>query len=124
MPMLSRTVAAAVVAVGIGACVQAPAQADGRLDQGRFVVVTSTMHDFVKPFGLRTTDAQMLAFGYRACAALDRNPASTVAAVQDLYRQSGNPEWERQQVVFHAAQYLCNRHWDRYKTYPPGRQDR
>lgn len=118
MSKLMRAMAAGIATLGAATLVQAPAHADGRLDQGRFLVVTSNMHDFVKPFGNRTTDGQMLRFGYQACAALDRNPASTVAATQALYRQAGNPEWERQQVVFYAAQYLCNRHWDRYKTYP------
>ncbi|MCA0156873.1 DUF732 domain-containing protein [Tsukamurella sp. M9C] len=119
MPKLMRAVAAAAVALGCAALVQAPAQADGRLDEGRFVVASKNLHDFTKPFGDRTTDAQMVRFGYRACAALDRNPGSTAGATRALYNdERAYPLWERQQLVFYAAQYLCVRHWDRYKTYP------
>lgn len=119
MPKLMRAVAAAAVALGCAVLVQAPAQADGRLDEGRFVVASKNLHDFTKPLGDRTTDAQMARFGYRACAALDRNPGSTAAATRDLYNdERAFPLWERQQLVFYAAQYLCVRHWDRYKTYP------
>lgn len=121
MSKLTRGLAAVAVAVGLATAMQAPAQADGRLDEGRFLVVTSNLHDFTKPFGLATTDAQMIRFGYQACAALDRNPASTVAATRALYNdERAFPLWERQQLVFYAAQYLCTRHWDRYKTYPDG----
>lgn len=119
MPKLTRALAAGIAAVGIAALAQAPAHADGRLDEGRFLVVTSNLHDFTKPFGNRTTDAQTIRFGYRACASLDRYPTSTVAATRALYNdERAYPLWERQQFVFYAAQYLCNRHWDRYKTYP------
>ncbi|MGX9296021.1 DUF732 domain-containing protein [Tsukamurella paurometabola] len=119
MPKLMRVLATGLAALGCAALVQAPAQADGRIDEGRFVVATKNLHDFTKPFGDRTTDAQMVRFGYRACAALDRNPTSTAAATRDLYNDTlAYPLWERQQLVFYAAQYLCTRHWDRYKTYP------
>ncbi|AUN41994.1 DUF732 domain-containing protein [Tsukamurella tyrosinosolvens] len=119
MPKLMRVLASTVAALGCAALVQAPAHADGRLDEGRFVVVTKNLHDFTKPFGDRTTDGQMVRFGYRACAALDRNRASTAGATRDLYNdERAFPLWERQQLVFYAAQYLCVRHLDRYKTYP------
>ncbi len=117
MPKLMRALAAGIATVGIAALAQAPAHADGRLDEGRFVVASKNLHDFTKPFGDRTTDGQMVRFGYRACAALDRNPTSTAAATRDLYNdERAFPLWERQQLVFYAAQYLCNRHWDRYKS--------
>ncbi len=119
MPKLMRGLAAGIAALGIATAAAAPAHADGRLDEGRFVVATKNLHDFTKPFGDRTTDAQMVRFGYRACAALDRNTASTAGATRDLYHDTrAYPLWERQQLVLYAAQYLCNRHWDRYKTFP------
>ncbi|BDH59017.1 DUF732 domain-containing protein [Tsukamurella sp. PLM1] len=112
----TKALVAGIMAVGFATAAQAPAHADGRLDEGRFMVVTSNSPDSAKPFGARTTGPQMLRFGYRACAELDRHPASAVAATQALYGQRTNPEWARQQVVFYAAQYLCERHWDRYKS--------
>ncbi|MBS4101109.1 DUF732 domain-containing protein [Tsukamurella paurometabola] len=121
MPKLRSTLAAGIAALGIAALVQAPAHADGRLDEGRFLVATHNTHDFTRPHGYNTTDAQMLRFGYAACAQLDRHPTDPVAATQALYRQRTYPEWERQQVVFYAAQYLCNRHWDLYKSEPKPR---
>lgn len=121
MSKLTRGFAALAVAVGLAAAVQAPAHADGRLDEGRFLVVTSNLQDFAKPYGLRTTDAQMIRFGYRACVELDRNPSSTAAATRALYNDAlAYPLWQRQQLVFYAAEYLCNRHWARYTSYPNG----
>lgn len=117
MPKLMRAMAAGLAAAGIVTMVQVPAaHADGRLDEGRFLVATHNTRDFTRPYGYNTTDAQRIRFGYQACAALDRHPESTVAATRALYRQAGTPQWERQQVVFYAAQYLCRRHWDRYKS--------
>jgi hypothetical protein len=110
MSKLMRTVTTGIVTLGVAAMVQVPAHADGRIDEGRFLQVVGTMSSYVRPYGDSTTNAQLLAFGYRACAKLDRHPTDLGAATRALYHQV-NPSWEQAQVVFYAGEYLCNRHW-------------
>lgn len=97
------------------------ANADGKGDEQKFLSSVRQLPAYTWPNGPGTTDAQMLAGGYRACAVMDQNPdpASGMIAAKlyyngptAMYREVSGAAWD---FMAYSASYLCYRN---AKMYP------
>jgi serine/threonine-protein kinase len=113
---LVLALAAAIVGV------PATAQADGSTDEHRFIVaIRDNLPMYVIPGGRDATDADVLASGYKACAALDQYPSDSERATRVFY-PSGNTiygeiTYEGHMFMLYSANYLCNRHAHLYENF-------
>jgi serine/threonine protein kinase, bacterial len=85
------------------------------------VAVRQSLPMYVIPGGRFATDADVVASGYRACAALDRHPHDAMAATRDFYPTGndidGNITFDGQKFMMTAADYLCQRHAHLYENF-------
>jgi len=111
-----------IAAVGALLLAQATAQADGSTDEHRFIVaVRDNLPNYVIPGGGHASDDDVLASGYKACAALDQYPTDSMRATRAFYPSGnevdGDITYEGQMFVLYAVDYLCNRHAHLYENF-------
>jgi serine/threonine-protein kinase len=110
--------AAALAAVMIG---PALAEADGPSDEQKFVAEARQLPAYVLPQGDRSTDGDILAGGYQACAALDQFPTDSTQAARVYFRGGntvdGQITYDGQMFMTYAAEFLCNRHSHLYDNF-------
>ena len=111
---IERYVAVSVAALAATVMVPALATADGPGDEQKFVTEAHQLPAYVLPQGDRSTDADVLGGGYRACAALDQFPADSTRAAH-VYFHGGNTvdgqiTYDGQMFMIYAAEFLCSRH--------------
>ncbi|MGZ9825853.1 serine/threonine-protein kinase [Tsukamurella ocularis] len=86
-----------------------------------FLTSTSSLPMYVRPNGRYTTDAEMLAGGYRACRMLDQNPTDATAATRAYFpggnQVDGGLTYEGKLFVLYAAQNLCPQHAHLYENF-------
>ncbi|WP_421875993.1 serine/threonine-protein kinase [Mycolicibacterium wolinskyi] len=97
------------------------AQAASAAGEQMFVTAAAQLPNYVKPVGRYSTDADLLAAGYRACLMLDEYPTDAMAATRAYYpsgnQVDGGITFDGQQFVMYAALYLCPRHAHLYESF-------
>ena len=117
-----RTIGMAVATAlaAISAITANTANADGKGDEQKFLSSVRQLPTYTWPNGPSTTDAQMLAGGYRACAVMDQNPGPgngmTAAKMyyngpNAMYREVSGAAWD---FMAYSASYLCYRNGKMY----------
>ena len=116
-----RTIGAIVATAVITAAITAnTANADGKGDEQKFLKSVRPLPTYTWPNGLGTTDVQMLAGGYRACAVMDQNSGAsngmTAAKMyyngpNAMYREISGAAWD---FMAYSASYLCSRNTNMY----------
>lgn len=85
-------------------------------DESAYLKAVSMSPMYVRPRGRYTTEAEMLAFGYRACSKLDEHPTDAMAATRALYpggnQIDGTITDHAKEIVSSSAKYLCPQHAD------------
>jgi serine/threonine-protein kinase len=108
-----RVAVVATLAVALSIIAASPARADGPADEAQFITeVRTKLPNTAIPKGRYATDQEVLAYGYEACAAMDRYPDDGVQAARVFYGYPPNQIIEDDQMLFmlYAGLYLCNRH--------------
>jgi serine/threonine protein kinase, bacterial len=107
----------------LAALIVAPAlaEADGPSDEQKFLAATHQLPAYVLPQGDHSTDADILAGGYQACAALDQYPNDSTQAAR-VYFHGGNTvdgqiTYDGQMFMIYAAEFLCNRHSHMFENF-------
>lgn len=92
-----------------------------RADEQGFLTATGNLPMYVRPNGRYSTDADMLAFGYKACAALDTYPNDSERATRVLYpsgnQTDGSIAYDGYVFMIYSANYLCPRHAHRFENF-------
>jgi hypothetical protein len=114
MPHLrARYASLTVAALVASALALATAHADGPSDEKNFVAAARNLSMNVLPRGHDSTDADILAGGYRACGVLDQHPNDPMAAAHIYFRggytTSGEINDDGFSFIKYAAAYLCDR---------------
>jgi hypothetical protein len=118
--ILLTAVAASAALLGVAPFSASTARADGPSDEQTFIGAVRQLPTYTWPKGRDTTDADMLAGGYAACAVMDQHPAlsdgMTAAKIyyngsNAMYRDISGAAWD---FMTYAASYLCERHRDMY----------
>ncbi len=73
-PKIFLAAAASAALVGAASLAPSTARADGPSDEQKFIEVVRQLPTYTWPNGRSTTDADMLAGGYEACAVMDQHP--------------------------------------------------
>ncbi|MGW8813517.1 DUF732 domain-containing protein [Gordonia terrae] len=83
-----------------------------------FVNKARTLPTAAWPNSRYTTDAEMVAGGYRACGVMDRYRTTQVAE-RIFYNPDGSyqPAYEQRLFLLYATQDLCPRHAYRYENF-------
>ncbi|ORJ52604.1 hypothetical protein B5M45_30935 [Mycobacterium simiae] len=91
------------------------------VDERQFITEVRTLPMYVLPNGRYSTNSDLLAAGYRACAALDAYPTDSERATRVIYPTGntidGQITYEGHMFMLYSANYLCPRHAHRYANF-------
>ncbi|MGV9795190.1 DUF732 domain-containing protein [Gordonia sp. NPDC003422] len=117
MKLLVAGLAALVMCTGLLVGAAGSASAITPAEQ-RFVNKARTLPTAAWPNSRYTTDAEMVAGGYRACRVMDRY-RDTQVAERIYYNPDGSyqPAYQQRLFLLYATQDLCPRHAHRYENF-------
>jgi hypothetical protein len=113
-------VASSAALLGAALILPSTSRADGPSDEQKFIAAVRQLPTYTWPKGRDTTDADMLAGGYEACAVMDQHPGLSdgMTAAKIYYngsnamsRDISGAAWD---FMTYAAGYLCQRHSNMY----------
>ena len=85
-------------------------------DEQAFIRSVRTLPMYVLPNGRYSTDADLVASGYRACAAFDQFPDDSERATKVIY-PTGTATMDADMFMLYSANYLCPQHAHLYANY-------